>query len=52
MGILRDQNNRLKKDTWCKNFRRWLKFKLWLWKHGHLNNKNNELYFSNERLSY
>ena len=32
MGILRDKSNSLKKEPWYKNFRRWLKFKLWLWK--------------------
>jgi hypothetical protein len=32
MGILRDQTNRLKNDSWYKKLRRWLKFKLWLWK--------------------
>lgn len=34
MGILRDQTNRLKNDSWYKKLRRWLKFKLWLWKNG------------------
>ena len=34
MGILRDKANSLKKDPWYKKLRRWLKFKLWLWKHG------------------
>ena len=33
MGILRDQTNRLKEDPWYKKLRRWMKFKLWLWKH-------------------
>ena len=33
MGILRDKVNSLKKDPWYKKLRRWLKFKLWLWKH-------------------
>ena len=32
-GILRDKVNSLKKDPWYKKLRRWLKFKLWLWKH-------------------
>ena len=33
MGILKDKVNSLKKDPWYKKLRRWLKFKLWLWKH-------------------
>lgn len=33
MGILRDKVDSLKKDPWYKKLRRWLKFKLWLWKH-------------------
>ena len=32
MGILKDKVNSLKKDPWYKKLRRWLKFKLWLWK--------------------
>ena len=34
MGILKDKANSLKKDPWYKKLRRWLKFKLWLWKNG------------------
>jgi hypothetical protein len=34
MGILKDKANQLKNDPWYKRLRRWLKFKLWLWKHG------------------
>ena len=33
MGILRDQTNKLKNDSWYKKLRRWLKFKLWICKH-------------------
>jgi len=33
MGILKDKVDSLKKDPWYKKLRRWLKFKLWLWKH-------------------
>ena len=33
MGILKDKANSLKKDPWYKTLRRWIKFKLWLWKH-------------------
>ena len=32
MGILRDKANSLKNDPWYKKLRRWIKFKLWLWK--------------------
>ena len=33
MGILKDKVDSLKKDPWHKKLKRWLKFKLWLWKH-------------------
>lgn len=33
MGILKDKANSLKKDPWYKKLRRWVKFKLWIWKH-------------------
>jgi hypothetical protein len=33
MGILKDKANQLKNDLWYKKLRRWLKFKLWVWKH-------------------
>ena len=33
MGIIKDKANQLKNDHWYKRLRRWLKFKLWVWKH-------------------
>ena len=33
MGILKDKVDSLKKDPWYKKLRRWVKFKLWIWKH-------------------
>ena len=33
MGILKDKANQLKNDPWYKKLRRWIKFKLWVWKH-------------------
>lgn len=33
MGILKDKVNSLKKDPWYKKLRRWVKFKLWIWKY-------------------
>lgn len=34
MGLIKDKANSLKKDPWYKKLRRWVKFKLWLWKNG------------------
>ena len=33
MGILKDKVDSLKKDPWYKKLRRWVKFKLWIWKY-------------------
>ena len=33
MGIIKDKANNLKKEPYHKTLRRWIKFKLWLWKH-------------------
>jgi len=33
MGLIKDKANQLKNDLWYKRLRRWMKFKLWLWKH-------------------
>jgi hypothetical protein len=43
MGILRDKANSLKNDPWYKKLRRWIKFKLWLWKNGINDLKHNIL---------
>jgi hypothetical protein len=33
MGLIKDKADSLKNEPYHKRLRRWLKFKLWVWKH-------------------